>query len=88
MLLRILIVLLFQSALVSLQNLFFNEHNRIAEVLMTEFKGKVAEGDLDEVVYQETRRIVVAVMQHITYTEWLPVILGQNMVTSLGLNHE
>ena len=78
----------FQSALTSLQNLFFNEHNRIAEVLMAEFKGKVADSDLDEVVYQETRRIVVAVMQHITYTEWLPVILGQNMVMNLGLNHD
>ena len=55
---------------------------------MAEFKGKVADSDLDEVVYQETRRIVVAVMQHITYTEWLPVILGQNMVQNLGLNHD
>lgn len=82
------LVILFQSALVSLQNLLFNEHNRIAGVLMAEFQGKVADTDLDEVVYQETRRIVVAVVQHITYTEWLPVILGQNMVASLGLNHE
>ena len=78
-----------QSSLTSLQNLFFNEHNRIADAFHEGLKDKISDPvRLDEVVYQETRRVVVAELQHVTFTQWLPTVLGPQMLTQLGLDHE
>ena len=78
-----------QASLTSVQNLFFNEHNRIAEVLSKVWSEKVRDAqELDELVYQETRRLVTAQLQHVTFTEWLPVIIGEDLTRSLGLQHE
>ncbi|PAV75225.1 hypothetical protein WR25_18023 [Diploscapter pachys] len=61
-----------QLGLTSMHTLFMREHNRIAERLY-EMNPK-ADG---EVIYHETRKILGAVMQHITYTQWLPKIMGK-----------
>ena len=54
------------------QNLFLRFHNYIANKLQAKHPLWT-----DETVYQETRRIVAAVTQIITYDHYLPIILGK-----------
>lgn len=58
--------------LTALQTVWLREHNRLADLIQG--------ADLsltDEEVYQQARRLVVAQLQHITYSEYLPALLGQ-----------
>ncbi len=67
-------------ALAALHTLWLRQHNRLAGRLL-------AANPLwdDETLFQETRRIVGAQIQHINYAEFLPAVLGQSLVDSARL---
>uniref|UniRef100_A0A2K5W5L7 Peroxidasin like n=1 Tax=Macaca fascicularis TaxID=9541 RepID=A0A2K5W5L7_MACFA len=58
-------------ALTAMHTLWFREHNRLARELSA--LNPHWDGDT---VYQEARKIVGAELQHITYSHWLPKVLG------------
>jgi hypothetical protein len=59
--------------LTSLHTLFVREHNLIADALHAQDPSLN-----DETLYQMARRQVGAEIQAITYTEWIPAVLGPN----------
>jgi peroxidase len=61
-------------ALVSTQTLWMQEHNRIAAELK-----KINPSWNDEKLYQETRKIVIAMHQQITYSSYIPKVIGPDM---------
>uniref|UniRef100_A0A8C3QU24 Ig-like domain-containing protein n=1 Tax=Cyanoderma ruficeps TaxID=181631 RepID=A0A8C3QU24_9PASS len=68
-----------QLGLTAMHTLWFREHNRVATELAA--LNPHWDGDL---LYHEARKIVGAQMQHITYTQWLPKVLGEAGMKMLG----
>ncbi|KAJ1519139.1 hypothetical protein ONE63_011259 [Megalurothrips usitatus] len=67
--------------LTTMHLLLARQHNRLAASLQS-----MNPQWSDERVFQEARRIVAAQMQHVTYNEFLPVILGPRMMEQMDLN--
>ncbi|XP_078362045.1 peroxidasin homolog [Oculina patagonica] len=68
------------QALMAIHALFVREHNRIASYL------HVLNPMWDnERLFQEARRIVGALMQHITYNEWLEVLFSETLRKNAGV---
>ncbi|KAG8258755.1 peroxidase activity protein [Homalodisca vitripennis] len=69
-----------QLVLTCMHTLMAREHNRVARGLST-----INPHWDDETLYQEARRIVIAEIQHITFNEFLPIILGKDVMEKFGL---
>lgn len=60
------------ASLTALHTIWLREHNRVAKELVRQMPGRS-----DHFYFQQARRIVIAELQHITYNEYLPTILGK-----------
>ncbi|KAM8977066.1 eosinophil peroxidase-like [Pelodytes ibericus] len=63
-----------QPGLTVLQTLFMREHNNIATQMH-----KLNPSLNGEKLFQESRKIVVAILQKITYREYVPLLIGYNL---------
>lgn len=78
-----------QPTLLSLHNLFLLEHNRIARSILKAMRGKLDhlnEKDRDELLFQESRRILIAQLQAIVYKEFLPSIISPDQLERHGVH--
>ncbi|KAF0312813.1 Peroxidasin [Amphibalanus amphitrite] len=68
-----------QLGLSAMHTVWLREHNRVADRLAglnPQWHG--------EELYQESRRVVAAEIQHITYQHWLPLVLGPQGMALMG----
>ena len=69
-----------EPQLTVMHTIWMREHNRVARKL-----SEINPEWSDKTVYQEARRIVIAEIQHITYKEWLPLLIGKRYAKIVGL---
>lgn len=70
-----------QTGLTAIHTIFIRYHNKIATILT-----KMNPHWSDEKIFQETRRIIYSIIQHITYREFLPIVLGHEVMELFELN--
>ncbi|KAF0287084.1 Chorion peroxidase [Amphibalanus amphitrite] len=70
-----------QISLTAIHNIWVTMHNRIADTLR-----RINPRASAEDIFQESRAVNVALMQRVIYSEWLPIVLGADMVRRLGLD--
>lgn len=68
------------SMLTVIHSIFLREHNNIVEGLR-----QVNPTWSGESLYQVAKKILTGIYQHIVYTEFLPIILGQQGMSTYGL---
>ena len=68
--------------LAAMHTLFLREHNRLAD----QIEERSLETLTDEDIFQLARRILVAEVQNIVYSEYLPAVLGETTMRKYGLN--
>lgn len=68
-----------QVGLLSMHTIWMREHNRIAKLF-----NEINPHWTGEQIYQESRKIVGAMMQHITFKQWLPRIIGEEGMELMG----
>ncbi|XP_055548118.1 uncharacterized protein LOC129731820 [Wyeomyia smithii] len=68
------------GAIGALHTVLLKEHNRVAEEL-----SRLNDEWSDTTLFYEARRAVIAEIQHITYNEFLPIVLGSEIASSSDL---
>ncbi len=65
-----------QAGLIAIHTLFMREHNRLAEIIAA------ADSSLSgEEIYQKARSLVGAMVQRITYKEFIPLLIGEHTLS-------